>query len=427
MIKNLNDYQEELGLCVRCGACQAHCPVYLETRKEGAVARGKIVLVAALLDKNLELDEEGIRDAQLCLLCGSCVHSCPNKVPTDAIVAALRRDISKVKGLSKIGKGVAALTGHPRLLTSLIRSARPFSTFLFKKVPQTSGLHLRFSPENLKGRILPALPAQNLFAQLPEKLEWKKNMPALAFFAGCSITHLYPEVGLASVQLLHRLGYTVHLPREQGCCGMPAFSTGNGRLVEQLVKKNVSAFDGLPVDYIITSCASCSGTLSRLYNELQGDLAGLSSKILDIHLFLKEAGAISLLASLPKTKNRAVVTYHDPCHLRGHGITQEPRELLMALPTVDYVEMEGAAKCCGLGGTFSASQAALSRAIADNKVKGLAESGADLVASGCPGCVMQLQDIIHRAKLPMRAVHTATLAWESLTGCPHPTLSNGAL
>lgn len=408
--KNLADYSRELGECVRCGACQAQCPVYLETGKEGAVARGKIVLAAEMLADRMELDPEAINDLSMCLLCGACVKNCPNKVPTDAIVSALRRKISAEKGLSAIGKGVAALTGHPRLLGSLVRGAGLFPSLFFKKIPETSGLRLRFSPESLKDRILPPLPSRNLFARLPERLQGQPGKATVAFFAGCSITYLYPEMGEAAVRLLHRLGYTVLVPRSQGCCGMPALSSGNADLVEQLVQANVTAFSGEKIAAILTACASCGSTLNRFYRELKGGAAGsLPEKAMDIHVFLKKEGWIERLAALPKAGKRVRVCYHDPCHLKNHGITAEPRELLAALPAVDYVEMEGAALCCGLGGTFAVSRPEISQGIAGRKIPGLAASGAELAASSCPGCIMQLASIIHRAGLPMRAVHTLSL------------------
>lgn len=418
--KQLSNYSRELDECVRCGACQAQCPAYLATGKEGAVARGKIVLAAEVLAGRMELDEEGKRDLSLCLLCGACAHTCPNHVPTDAIVSALRREISEQDGLSAIGKRVATLTANPRLLGTLVRGARIFSSLLFRKIPETSGLRLRFSPQNLQDRVLPPLPRRNLFSRLPERLQGQTGKATLAFFAGCTTTYLYPEMGEATAHLLNRLGYTVLIPHGQGCCGMPALSSGNGALVEQLAQTNTAAFStaafaGEPIAYIITACASCGGALTRFYGEMQQEaLRDFSGKVMDIHTFLKKEGCIDALAALPKSKNRVKVCYHDPCHLKNHGITHEPRELLRALPTVDYVEMDGAALCCGLGGTFSASQPELSRAIADRKIAGLCASGAELVASGCPGCIMQLNDIIHRAGLPMRAVHTIDLALAAL-------------
>jgi Fe-S oxidoreductase len=155
---------------VRCGACQAHCPVYRETGREGSVARGKIVLAAAVLNGEVGLDERLREEIGLCLLCGSCVVKCPNRVPTDAIVGALRRQITAEHGLSPIGKGVAALTGSKSLLKTLVKGADLLSPLLFKKIPESSGLRLRFSPELLRERSLPPIADRDLFARVPEFL-----------------------------------------------------------------------------------------------------------------------------------------------------------------------------------------------------------------------------------------------------------------
>jgi glycolate oxidase iron-sulfur subunit len=414
--KTLEEYQAEITRCVRCGACQAHCPVYLETGREGSVARGKIVLAASVLTGAIGLDAQLQHELSLCLLCGSCVTTCPNQVPTDAIVAALRRRITADHGLSAIGKGVAALTGSPSLLRGVLRGAGLLSPLLFKKIPAASGLQLRFSPDNLKERSLPPIPNRHLFARLPEFLEEQPDTPAVGFFAGCAITYLYPEVGEALVGLLQAFGYPVFLPKNQGCCGMPALSSGNGPLLHQLAATNLEAFAGRKVSCILTACASCHGALAGHYAEKAGNR--FATPIVDIHAFLKQEGIIDRLAALPKWDQRQRVTYHDPCHMRTQGITQAPRELLRALPQVEFVEMTEAALCCGLGGTFSAAHPELSRAIGDRKLAGLEASGATLVASGCPGCVMQLQDIVNRAGMPIKAVHTLDLIQQAMTETP---------
>jgi glycolate oxidase iron-sulfur subunit len=117
---------------------------------------------------------------------------------------------------------------------------------------------------------------------------------------------------------------------------------------------------------------------------------------------------------LPKKGERLRVAYHDPCHLRTAGITKEPRALLRALPGIDYVEMEGADRCCGLGGTFSVYHWETSKKIGDRKAPGLEKSGAALLATACPGCMMQLQDTIVRAGLPVKVVHVLELIAEEI-------------
>jgi glycolate oxidase iron-sulfur subunit len=414
--KTLEDYRDEIAQCVRCGACQAHCPVYLETGREGSVARGKIVLAASMLAGEVGLDERLRDEMSLCLLCGSCVVKCPNRVPTDGIVGALRRRITDDQGLSPIGKGVAALTGSKVLLKTLLKGADLFSPLLFKKIPETSGLRLRFSPDILKDRSLPPLPERNLFARVPEILEGEADKPMLGVFAGCALTYLYPQVGEILVRLPHSLGYSVFLPKDQGCCGMPALSSGNGPLIDKLAKTNVEAFAGHKVETILTACASCHRMLAGPYAAKAGN--PFEGELVDIHVFLAQQGLIDKLAALPRWRQRLRVTYHDPCHLRTAGITVQPRQLLRALPQVEFVEMEDAGLCCGLGGTFTAAHPELSRSIGDRKVAGIQASGAEMIASGCPGCILQLQDIVDRAGLPIKAVHTLELIQQALTEPP---------
>lgn len=410
--KQLEEYRDILAQCVRCGACQAHCPVYRETGREGSVARGKIVLAASFLAGEVELDDRLREEISLCLLCGSCVTKCPNKVPTDAIIGAFRRRITEKYGLSSTGKKVAALTGSKSLLRTVLKGADLLSPLLFKKIPESSGLRLRFSPDIFKDRSLPPLPDHTLFDRVPEFLQGQADKPVVGIFAGCALTYLYPQVGELLVRLPHRLGYSVILPKAQGCCGMPAFSCGNEALIDKLAQDNINAFASHQPSVILTACASCHGMLAGHYAEKSGNPFGV--EMMDIHQFLLENGMKERLASLPPQANRTKLTYHDPCHLRTAGITRQPRDLLKALPHVEYVEMENAALCCGLGGTFTANHPGLSRAIGDKKAFGLKNSGAQQVASACPGCILQLQDSIDRAGLAIKAVHTLELIAQAL-------------
>ncbi|OEU51153.1 MAG: hypothetical protein BA866_00685 [Desulfobulbaceae bacterium S5133MH15] len=144
------------------------------------------------------------------------------------------------------------------------------------------------------------------------------------------------------------------------------------------------------------------------------DNADFTGKVIDFTLFLAEQGFIDEMAELPKWQTRTRVTYHDPCHLKTQGIVKEPRALLRALPNVEFVEMDGASSCCGLGGTFSVYHYETSKAIGARKIAGLEESGAEMIATACPGCIMQLQDVINHAGLKVKAVHILDLIAESV-------------
>jgi glycolate oxidase iron-sulfur subunit len=412
--KSLSDFEQVIRQCVKCGVCQAHCPTYQVSKKEGAVARGKIALAAALLDGETGLEERLQQDIGMCLMCGSCVNKCPNKVPTNEIVGAIRREITAEQGLSPIGKGVSTLLSSKVLMKTLSKGGAMLSPLLLKKVPETSGLRLRFPISVMKDRTVPKIAFRNLFDRVPEFLEGRPDKPVIGFFAGCSITYAYPEIGEIMVSILHRMGFSVYVPRAQRCCGIPALSSGNGQLVEELAESNVGAFKKRELQHIITACASCNGGIGEYYKTMKVDYDDFTGKVIDFSVFLKQAGLFTELAGMEKWPERTKVTYHDPCHLKTQGITREPRELLRSLPNVDYIEMENAAGCCGLGGTFSVHHYDSSKAIGARKVPGLRESGAELIATACPGCIMQLQDIINHAGLKVRVVHLLELIAEAL-------------
>ncbi len=150
------------------------------------------------------------------------------------------------------------------------------------------------------------------------------------------------------------------------------------------------------------------------------DFEPLAAKTKDIFVFLAEHGLPEKLAALPKAQKRTKVTYHDPCHLRTRGITKEPRQILKALPQVEFVEMESAGTCCGLGGTYSVYHYDTSKQIGAKKAAHIAASGAELVATDCPGCIMQLQDSINHAGGRQRAIHILELLAEALPPAKAP-------
>jgi glycolate oxidase iron-sulfur subunit len=410
--KCLRDFEKEIRDCVKCGVCQAHCPAYGTDRREGSVARGKIALAAALLDGRIDLEERLRQDIGMCLMCASCVTKCPNKVPTHEIVGAIRREITEQQGLSSLDKGMSTLLGSSALMKAVTKSGALLSSLFLKKIPETSGLRLRFPAG--QDRTLPKPAFRNLFDRFPEYIEGHEGKPVVGFFAGCAVNYLYPEIGEAMIRLLQRLGCSVSLPREQKCCGIPAISIGNGSLVEELASANVRAFATRKVDYIVTACASCNAGIGAFYRSMKTNARDFTDKVVDFTIFLKEQGLFDKLAAMEKRQDRVRVTYHDPCHLKSQGITAEPRDLLKALPNADFIEMENADACCGLGGTFSVSHYACSKAIGARKIPGLRNSGAALVATACPGCILQLQDSINRAGLQIRAVHLLELVEEAL-------------
>ena len=414
-LKDLQEFRDEIEQCVKCGGCRAHCPAFGAEKHEGRVARGKIALADSLLKGDVDLEEKFLLDMSQCLLCGSCYSQCPNKVHTEDIVAATRREIARRKGLSTFGKGVSTVLKHQGLMNLLAKGGGAFSKLLFKKVPENSGLRLRFpAPFISSDRTLPPLTAKPFRERHPEVIPGVAGQPKVLFFTGCGINYMYPDSGEALLNALKFLGVTILIPKDQACCGLPAVSAGAANTVESLAEDNLAVFRRYEFDYIVTACASCHSGLTQIYPGMDEAFGEYRDKVRDIFVFLVEQGFADKLAELPKADNPVKVTYHDPCHLRNHGITKEPRAILKALPQVDYVEMAGAASCCGLGGTYSVYHYDTSKKIGAKKAVSIAESGADLVATDCPGCIMQLQDSINHAGGKQRAVHILDLVAEAL-------------
>jgi glycolate oxidase iron-sulfur subunit len=415
-LKNLEQYRDEIEQCVKCGACRAHCPVFGADKREGRVARGKVALAQAVMTGEIGLENKVLEDLSQCLLCGSCCAQCPNKVPTEEIVAAARRRIAEQKGLSTFGKGVAAILGRPVLMNLLAKSGGILSSLLFNKLPENSGLRLRFPVPYLeKDRTLPPITAKPFRERVPEIILGDPKLPTVLFFTGCGINYMYPAVGEAFLKALKLLGITIIIPKDQACCGLPAVSAGATKTVEQLAAQNLAALSRNPADYIVTACASCNAGLGKIYAEMGDEFGELSSKTMDIFVFLARHGLPEKLEALPKAEKRIKVTYHDPCHLRTQGITKEPRQILRALPQVEFVEMPEAGTCCGLGGTYSVYHYETSKKIGAKKAANIAASGAELVATDCPGCIMQLQDSINHANGSQRSIHILELLDEALT------------
>ncbi len=195
-LKKLEEYRAEIEQCVKCGGCRAHCPAFGAEKHEGRVARGKIALADALLKGDVDLEDQFLLDMSQCLLCGSCYSQCPNKVHTEDIVAATRREIAERKGLSTFGKGVSTVLKHQGLMNFLAKSGGTFSRLLFKKVPEQSGLRLRFpAPFISSDRTLPPITAKPFRERHPEVIPGEKGRPTVLFF--------------------HRLRHQLHVSRQR--------------------------------------------------------------------------------------------------------------------------------------------------------------------------------------------------------------------
>ncbi|MDD2364650.1 MAG: (Fe-S)-binding protein [Desulfuromonadaceae bacterium] len=411
----LDRVQDQLKKCVKCGACRQNCPAFNAFQREPAVARGKIALAQHVLADDIELDDQTYTAMSKCLLCGSCVEKCPNSVPTDEIVIAARESLAKKRGLTTFHSAVGQVIKSRARMKMGAKMASLLGPMFFKKVPENSGLRLRF-PMPFVGnqRFIPQVAKNNFIDRHPEVIPGEPGKPRIAFFVGCMTNFVYTEVGEAALKLFKHLGCTVIIPKEQQCCGLPGMSGGDIGTVRELAEKNLVEFEKYEVDYVMSACATCGGALHRLYPlvvgkrnpELRERLESLAKKTVDAAQLLYQLG---LNPAETGSGEKLRITYHDPCHLRTRGLSKQPRELLKSTPGIELVEMEGADRCCGLGGTFNVYHYESSMNINDAKSEAIIATGGGAVATGCPGCMMQLSDGLKQHESDVEVMHTLQL------------------
>jgi len=419
-LEPIKKFEADLDKCTRCGFCMSACPVYREERIESAVARGKLRLVRALLDGELELSSELADKLNMCTLCGTCAENCPAGTEVPAVLTAARAAKVKQRGVPFPYSIIYRwLLPRRRLFGWVVRLASWFQGIF---MPKTEGTirHLSLFLAALgKGRHIPQIAPKFLRQQVPEV-----NLPpegvrvkcTVGYFTGCMTDFVFPELGKKIVGFLTRHGVAVHVPRGQGCCGAPVFlGAGDFATGRKLADANVRAFRD--VDYVITDCATCASAIKD-YEKFLADTearkqeyAALAGKIKDITEFLVDVLKLPTSAYRVAAEFRGkTVTWHQPCHLGRHlGVKEQPRQILRSLPDIKYVEMPGADTCCGMAGTFSIYYYDLSRRIADRKMASIESTGADVVVTDCPGCQIQLTDGTLRRGAPQQVRHIMEL------------------
>jgi glycolate oxidase iron-sulfur subunit len=263
-------------------------------------------------------------------------------------------------------------------------------------------------------RIIGRVPRRSARKQLPEINPSKgKRRYRVGYFLGCATDLFYPEIAKATVQVLTENGCEVVIPRNLSCCGMPQMANGAYETTVDLARLNIETYEHLELDYIVTDCGTCTATIgSHGYANLLSETPWaekaqtFSQKVVELTTFLT-----TKIDLLPAASELALkVTYHDPCHLaKALKITAPPRNLLKSLPGVQFVEMANADRCCGGAGTFSLSNYDLSMKILDKKMASVKESGAKILATGCPTCTMQLNHGLNLHGINCKVMHPVEL------------------
>ncbi len=397
-------WQQELKKCVKCGACMAVCPIYRQTGREEMVARGKLNLIERLNDKN-ELPPGWIDAIDNCLLCCSCEENCSKGVKITEIIADARHRQTEQLGLNPIKKSAFSLLKNRFLsLPRFLKAGSFLQWLLWRRLPRHSGLVRRLPLPGLDEKtVIPSLPRRHLDDYLKKKQTASGLKPVL-YFPGCATRYLYPQMGLDLLYVLERLGFKGVVPEELNCCGMVTWGSGDQKSNQELKERNLETFrKHSDIKDIVTGCASCGHALKE-YEDLPKEC-----EILDISEFLfRHREKLEQLVGAKQLDKK--ITYHDPCHLRkGQGITSQPRWLLKLIAGENFIEMRHPERCCGAGGTFGLSHKEISREILAEKAHDTDATGAEIVTSGCPGCLLQLTEGAVVADSKWQAQHPISL------------------
>jgi glycolate oxidase iron-sulfur subunit len=410
--------RKDIDACMRCGNCQAVCPVYYQVRREPAVARGKVVIAQALLSGELEPDEDVARQLDLCLTCTACVDACPSGIRLDDIILAARAEVVRRRGVSPAAGAIFAAVKRPRVLKAGAAAAAKLQGLAFAAGPEEDLGVARLPVPRERRPVLPRLPARPLGPADGSAGRAPQARGRVVFYPGCMITYVYPEIGRALVSALGAVQVEVTLPPENTCCGVPMLMHGDERSARDLARATVRTLGSLDGEAVLTACPTCGSALKHYIPRLLASdpvwgprAEQLAARALDATEYLAER--VELPAAVAPAGTR--VTYHDPCHLaRGQGVRAQPRELISRVAGLELAELASTEVCCGGAGSFLLTHPGLADKIGARKAAEIDATGAEVVVTSCPGCRMQLTDSLRRRGRGQRVCHTVEIVAEAL-------------
>ena len=405
--------------CVRCGACANVCPVYrmVGGHQYGHIYIGAIGLIVTYFFHGRAKARNLVQN---CINCGACKAVCAAGIDLPRLIKEVHARIQDEEGHPLPSLMLSLMLKNRKLFHTLLRSAQLAQKPIAGHTPYLRHLPQIFSRQH-NFRALPAIAPQAFRDQWP-RIKPSIQAPRLrvALFAGCVQDFVYPEQLTAGVRLLAAHGAAVDFPLDQSCCGLPVAMMGEKAAARSVARQNMEAIDPERFDYIVTLCASCAAHLKLAYPRMwaqdphMGSLARrFAAKVQPFSVLLNDILSPGAESFRPTS---TVATYHAPCHLcRSLGVQAPPKALLR---TAGYIFNAAAEEetCCGFGGTYSARFPEISAQILATKLADAAGTGAELLVTECPGCVMQLRGGAQKQGLNVRVVHLAEALEEQITG-----------
>ncbi|HSO08504.1 MAG TPA: LUD domain-containing protein [Desulfoprunum sp.] len=401
--------------CVRCGACANVCPVY---RLVGGHKMGHIYIgaIGLILTYFFHGPEKAKNIVQNCINCEACKDICAGGIDLPRLIKQIHVRIQDRQGHPLPSLLLGQVMKNRKLFHTLLRTAK----WAQRPVAGDDGF-MRHLPmmffKNHDFKALPTVADQPFRDRFPElqretaKLQGPGPRVKAALFSGCVQDFVYPEQMEAAYRLFADYRVAMTFPMAQSCCGLPLQMMGEARTSREVAIQNIQAFERENVDYVVTLCASCASHLKHNYPVLLADDPAMvekartfTAKVIDFSSFAHD---VLGLTAADFTGDNKAATFHAPCHLcRGLGVHDAPRALLRDAG-LDYREADESEVCCGFGGTFSAKFPELSAELLRKKLDHVEATGAELLLTDCPGCIMQLRGGLKKRGSRIVVQHTA--------------------
>ncbi|HEV8534470.1 MAG TPA: heterodisulfide reductase-related iron-sulfur binding cluster [Candidatus Limnocylindria bacterium] len=405
--------EDLIARCVHCGFCLPTCPTFAVLGVEMDSPRGRIRLMKTVWEHRLGADADGFEDhIGKCLDCRACETACPSGVEYGKLVEGARSQIVAARPRSPLERLIRAaafdwLLPHRRAL-----GAFATLSIMAKRLGVPAALRAtRLRIGRRLADLLDLLPDRASAAALTVVPARGERRARVALLSGCVMGSVFATTNAATARVLARNGVEVVAPADQTCCGALHAHAGERERARALARRNIVAFARADVDAIVVNAAGCGaamkeyGWLLKDDGEWSARASAFASKVRDSTEYLAEIGVRE-----PPGPVVARATWDDPCHLlHGQKVREQPRALLAAIPDLDLVPLDEADWCCGSAGTYNVTQPDLARSVLDRKVANILKTGAELVVTANPGCLMQMQAGLRAARAGVTVVHLMDL------------------
>lgn len=412
---------EIIDKCVHCGFCLPVCPTYVLWGQEMDSPRGRIYLMKLAADGASEMNSKWVSHFDSCLGCMACMTACPSGVDYGKLIEATRAQIERNTERSpgeKLHRRLVFETfTRPERLRRMRLPLLVYQKSGLQGIVRGSGL-LKLFPKKLQSMeaLLPRLGPRETIPEVTPAIGTKRRRVGLLL--GCVQREFLSPVNAATARVLSAEGCEVIAPRAQPCCGALLVHAGEEAAALELAKKTIDTFETADVETVVTNAAGCGSNVKE-YGHLLRDDPEYAERAKQFAAKCKDVSEV--LAGLGprawRTPLRLRVAYHDSCHLQhAQGVRSQPRALLSGIPGLELTEIPEAAVCCGSAGIYNLVQPDAARSLGDRKAEFIAPLKADIVATGNPGCLLQLQSALARHGENTPVVHMVQLVDASIRG-----------